>query len=393
MLGGFICPIVSRGRGMKILLIVVLAVAALFAALWALVPLVAYSLLTAILAPVLSGVAFVANLVLPTEEKRFRIEVRITLDGTEHRPVGIATCQRLYETYGPEGVNFGRRLKISGGHVTLALPDRRRVESSAFLVCSEDEFAKVKDSIAFYLIDRRALPIRAQYTSVPRSAANPAAPFRVSIVSAGPTNEAGPGRPSYLPEDVFAVPRAIEDVASTLTSYIALPIPKEVWSTDERLRVEYGAITEFSAVRRPSDEVVARLVTQTDAWPASGVLAPDHSRVDLPAFGPPVAVGYVVIETRRPRDTTGPPVSVPGSAGVPRRQMRADACEPFGTRKRPFAAGLFLRSRLAALDRGALGLCRDVRSGQSHLHALTRTIQRRVRCRTHAPGGNRPQRG
>jgi hypothetical protein len=69
------------------------------AALWALAPWVAAaSLLAAVLAPVLASVAFVANLVVPMEEKSFRIEARITVDGAEHRAVGIATCRRLYET-------------------------------------------------------------------------------------------------------------------------------------------------------------------------------------------------------------------------------------------------------------------------------------------------------
>jgi hypothetical protein len=284
---------------------------AAFAALWAFVPLVAYSLLTAVLAPILAGVAFVANLILPVEEKSFRIETQITVDGTEHRATAVATCRSLYEAYGPEGVFFGRRLKVFGGHVALVLSDRRRVESSAFLACSEDEYAKLSYPVAFYLVDRRAIPIRAQYTSAPRSAANPAAPFRVSIVSSGPTNESGPGRPSYLPDDVFAVPRAIEDVSSALTSYIALAIPKEVWATNDKLRGDYSAITELRAVPKPPDDVLKRLVAETPHWPASGALAPDHSRVDLPAFGPPLPVAYVVVETRRPRDHTGLPFQFP----------------------------------------------------------------------------------
>jgi hypothetical protein len=298
----------------KRVLIVAVVLIAAFAALWALVPLIAYSLLTAVLAPILAGVAFVANLVLPLEEKSFRIETRVVVDGVEHRATAIATCRRHYEAYGPEGVNFGRRLKISGGHAALVLPDRRRVESSAFLACSEDEFAKLPYPIAFYLVDRRGLPIRAQYTSAPRSAANPAAPFRVSIVSAGPTNESGPSRPLYLPDSLLAVPRAIEDVTNSLTSYIALPIPKEVWSSDEKLRAAYSAITEFRAVPRPPDDVLKRLVTETNAWTASGVLAHDHSRVDLPAFGAPLPIAYVAIETQAtppPRDYTGPPRSFP----------------------------------------------------------------------------------
>ena len=296
---------------MKRVLVVAVVLIAAFVALFALVPLVAYSLLAAVLAPVLSGVAFVANLVLPLDEKSFRVEARITVDGSEHRAVGIATCRRLYETHGAEGLFLSRRLKIFGGHVSLTLPDRRRVESSAFLACSEDEFAKLTYPIAFYLVDRRAIPIRAQYTSAPRSAANPAAPFRVSIVSARPTNESGPSRPSYLPDDVSAVPRVIEDINSALTSYIALAIPKEIWATDDKLRSDYSAITELRAVPKPSDDVLKRLVAETPHWPASGTLAPDHSRVDLPSFGPPLPVAYVVIETRRPRDHSGLPFQFP----------------------------------------------------------------------------------
>lgn len=295
---------------MKRVLVVAVVLIAAFAALWALAPLVAYSLLAAVLAPVLSGVAFAANLILPTEEKSFRVEALITVDGREHRAVGIATCRRLYETHGAEGLFLTRRLKIFGGHVALTLPDRRRVESSAFLVCSDDEFAKVKDRIAFYLVDRRALPIRAQYTSVPRSAANPAAPFRVAIVSAGPTDEAQ-GGPSHRPDSPFAVPRVIEDVYSSLTSYVAFAIPKEVWSTDDKLRAQYSAIAELRAVPKPSDDVLKRAVMETNAWPASGTLAPDHSRVDLPAFGPPRPVEYVVIQTRPPPGYSGVPYQYP----------------------------------------------------------------------------------
>jgi len=294
----------------KRVLVVAVVLIAAFVALWALEPLIAYSLLAAVLAPVLSGVAFVANLILPTEEKSFRVEARITVDGSEHRAVGIATCRRLYEAHGAEGLFLTRRLKIFGGHVALTLPDRRRVESSAFLVCSDDEFAKVKDRIAFYLVDRRALPIRAQYTSVPRSAANPAAPFRVAIVSAGPTDEAQGGA-SHLPDSPFAVPHVIEDVYSSLTSYVAFAIPKEVWSTDDKLRAQYSAITELRAVPKPPDDVLKRLVTETNAWPASGTLAPDHSRVDLPAFGAPRPVEYVVIQTRPPPGTSGAPYKYP----------------------------------------------------------------------------------
>jgi hypothetical protein len=272
-----------------------------FAALWALAPWVAGSLLAAVLAPVLSGIAFVANLVVPIDEKNFRVETRITVDGSEHRAVGIATCRRLYETYGAEKVFLGRRLKIFDGHVSLTLPDGRQVQSSAFLVCSDDEFAKVKDRIAFYLVDRRSTPVRAQYTSVPRSAANSAAAFRVEIVAAGPTRESRQG-PSHLPDYLFAVPPAIDDVRNALASYITLPIPKEVWSTDE---------TEFRAVPKPPDEVLRRLVAQTDRWPASGTLAPDHSRVDLPAFGPPLPVDLVAVATKPPPGYVGPPFQFP----------------------------------------------------------------------------------
>jgi hypothetical protein len=207
-------------------------------------------------------------------------------------------------------------LKIFDGHVSLALPDGRQVQSSAFQVCSDDEFAKVKDRIAFYLVDRRSVPVRAQYTSVPRSAANPAAPFRVEIVSAGPTRESRQG-PSHLPDYLFAVPPAIEDVRNALASYVALPIPKEAWSTDEKLRAEYSAITESRAVPKPPDEVLRRLVAQTDRWPASGALARDHSRVDLPAFGPPLPVAMVVIATKPPPGYVGPPFPVPGAADLP----------------------------------------------------------------------------
>ena len=295
---------------MKRVLVVAVVLIAAFMALWALAPLVTYSLLAAVLAPVLSGVAFVANLILPTEEKSFRVEARITVDGTEHRASGVSTCRRLYETHGAEGLFLSRRLKISGGHVSLTLPDRRRVESSAFLVCSDDEFAKVKDRIAFYLVDRRALPIRAQYTSVPRSAANPAASFRVAIVSAGPTNEAQWGT-SHLPDHLFAVPHAIDDVKNSLASYVALPIPKEIWSADEKLRAAFSAITELRAVPKPPDDVLKRMVEQTNAWPVSGTLMPDHSRVDLPSFGPPRPVEYVVIQTRPPPGYSGPPYRYP----------------------------------------------------------------------------------
>ena len=295
---------------MKRILVVAVVLIAAFVALWALAPPVAYSLLAAVLAPVLSGVAFVANLVVPTNEKSFRVEARITVEGTEYRAVGISTCRTLYETYGAEGVFIGRRQKIFGGHVALTLPDRRRVESSAFLVCSEDEFAKVKDKIAFYLIDRRALPIRAQYTSVARSEANPAAPFRVAIVSAGPTNEAQWG-PSHLPGHVFAVPHAIDDVKNSLASYVALPIPKEVWAADEKLRTAFSTINELRAVPKPPNDVLKRMVEKTDAWPVSGTLMPNHSRVDLPSFGPPRPVEYVVIQTRPPPGYSGPPYQYP----------------------------------------------------------------------------------
>lgn len=281
-----------------------------FAALWVVAPWVAGSLLAAVLAPVLSGIAFVANLVVPMDEKSFRIETRITVDGAEHRAVGIATCRRLYETYGAEKVFLGRRLKIFDGHVTLPLPDGRLVQSSAFLVCSDDEFAKAKDRVAFYLVDRRTVPLRAQYTSVPRSAANPAAPFRVEIVSAGPTRETRQGG-SYLSDYLFAVPPAIEEVKNSLASYVALPIPKEVWSTDEKLRAEYLAITELRAVPKPPDGVLRQLVAQTDRWPASGTLAPDHSRVDLPVFGPPLPVALVVVATKPPPGYVGPPFQFP----------------------------------------------------------------------------------
>jgi len=287
-------------------------VVAALVALWLWEPLIVYSLLIAIWAGILSLVAAVLNLVLPAEEKSVRIEARVVLDGAEHRAAGIATCRRRYETFGLDGEKLGRRLRISGGYVTLALPDRRLVQSSAFLVCSEDEFAKDKDRdrLAFYLIDRRAIPVRAQYTSVVRSAANPAAPFRVEIVSAKSTAEQGAGGPSRLPDDI-AGPRAIEDIATALTSYVAFAIPKEVWSRNERLLGEYAAIGEFRAVPRLSNEVLAHLVTQTDAWPASGKLAPDHSRVDLPAFAAAMPIEYVAT-TGSQRNTPVPEICLDG---------------------------------------------------------------------------------
>lgn len=245
---------------MKWALIIVGVLIAAFAALWAWQPWLAYALLGAIVASVLKSVASVANIVVPAEEKSFRIEALVTVDGSEHRAAGIATCRTRFETYGVEGVSFGRRLRISGGHVTVTLQDGRQVQSSAFLVCSDAEFAAVKDRIAFYLVDRRTAAARAQMTSVPRSAANPAAPFRVAIVSAGPTNESAPFGAAHLPDHLFAVPPAIGDVSNSLTSYIALPIAKEVWLSDEKLRSDYAAIAEFRAVPKPPNEVLRRLV-------------------------------------------------------------------------------------------------------------------------------------
>lgn len=287
------------------------ALLAAFAALWAIAPWVAYSLLIVALAPILSAVVVVANVVVPADEKSFRIEALVTVDGSQHRAVGIATCRRLYEIHGAEKVFLRRSLKVFGGHVGLTLPDGRQVQSSAFLVCSDEEFAKVKDRIAFYLVDRRAQPVRAEFTSVPRSAANPAASFRVEIASAGPTREAATASAGHLPDHLFATPPAFDDVKNALASYVALPIPKEVWSTDETLRAQYAAITEFRAVPKPPDGALRRLVGQTNNWPASGRLAPDHSRVDLPVFGPPLPVAYVAIRTEPPADYEGPPFKFP----------------------------------------------------------------------------------
>jgi hypothetical protein len=53
------------------------------------------------------------------------------------------------------------------------------------------------------------------------------------------------------------------------------------------------------------------MLAQTNSWPASGTLALDHSRVDLPAFGPPLPVSYVPIQTRPPPDYKGPPFRFP----------------------------------------------------------------------------------
>ncbi|MEW6450849.1 MAG: hypothetical protein AB1490_09390 [Pseudomonadota bacterium] len=297
---------------MKALLIAAGVAAALLVALWLWEPLVVYSLLIAIWAGILSFVAAVLNLVLPSEEKSVRIDAKVFLDGVEHRATGIATCRRRYEAYGVDGTKLARRLRITGGYVTLALPDRRQVQSSAFLVCSEDEFAKNtdRDRLAFYLIDRRAIPVRAQYTSVARSAANPAAPFRVEIASVKATEEQAAGGPAHLPDDI-AGPRAIEDIATALTSYVAFAIPREVWSRNERLLGEYAAIKEFRAVPNPSNEVLARLVTETNGWPASGKLAADHTRVDLPAFGPPLPIEYVAT-TRSQRGTPVPEICADG---------------------------------------------------------------------------------
>lgn len=295
---------------LKWIRIVAIWVVAPFVALSLLAPWVAASLLAAILAPIVAGLAFVANIVTPAEQKSFRIEALVTVDGSLHRAVGIATCRRRFEAYGAENVFLARRLRMSGGHVSVALPDGRLVQSSAFLVCSDEQYASVKDRIAFYLIDRRTTPIRAQQTSLARSAANPAAPFRVEIISAGATNEAAKGV-AHLPDSVSAVPPAIDDVKYALTSYIALPIAKEVWSTDDKLRAQYSVITDFRAVPKPPEDVLRRLVSQTNGWPASGTLAPDHSRVDLPAFGPALPETYIVIETRPPPGYSGPPFKFP----------------------------------------------------------------------------------
>lgn len=297
---------------MKTVGIVAAILIAALAALWFVAPLIVYSLVAAVWAGVLWLAAHLLNLVVPTEERNLRIEAKVFLDGAEHRAVGIATCRRRYENYGLDGEKLGRRLRITGGQVTLALPDRRLVQSSAFLVCSEDEFAKDKkrDRLAFYLVDRRAIPVRAQRTSVARSMANPAALFRVEIVSAKPTEEESVGAAAHLPTDIVG-PRAIEDISSALTSYVALAIPKEVWSKNEKLLGEYAAIKDFRAVPRPSNEVLAHLVAETGAWPASGRLAPDHSRVDLPAFGAAMPVEYV-LTSGSPRNTPVPDICLAG---------------------------------------------------------------------------------
>ena len=279
---------------MKILSIIAVVVAAVLVALWLWEPLVVYGLFIAVWAGALSLVAGFLNLVLPADEQRVRIEAKVFLDGVEQRAAGIANCRRRFETAGLDGTRLERRLRIAGGQVMLALPDRRLVQSSAFLVCSESEFATLgdRDRIAFYLIDRRAIPVRAQYTSVARSAANPAAPFRVEIVSAKPTDEPGGGGLAHRPDDIVG-PRSIEDIATALTSYVALAVPKDVWSRNERLLSEYAGIREFRAVPHPPNEVLAHLVKETDAWPASGTLASDHTRVDLPAFGLALPIDYV----------------------------------------------------------------------------------------------------
>ena len=308
--------------------IVAIWAAAPFVALSLLAPWVAASLLAAILAPIVAGLAFVANIVTPSDQNSFRIEALVTVDGSLYRAVGIATCRQRYEAYGAEKIFLARRLRISGGHVSVALPDGRLVQSSAFLVCSDEQYASVKDRIAFYLIDRRPTPIRVQQTSVARSAANPAAPFCVEIVSAGATNEVAKGGVAVLP-DAFAGPPAIDDVKYALTSYIVLPIPKETWSADDKLRAQYSDITDFRAVPKPPEDVLRRLVSQTNTWPVSGTLAPDHSRVDLPAFGPALPETFIVVETRPPPGYSGPPFKFP----VPRVCL-GEKCVPipvFGT--------------------------------------------------------------
>ena len=183
---------------------------------------------------------------------------------------------------------------------------------------------RVRESeVSHRVLSRRParVPIRAQYTSVPRSAANPAAPFRVAIISAGPTDKIRTGQAHICPT-IFLPCRARSKTSTAPDKLHCARDPER--GVVYRRQAARGIFSDHrtAGVPKPPDDVLKRLVAEHAIGRRRARSHPIIRASICRRSGRRFPVAYVAIAARRPRGTIGPPFQFP----VPQMCLGESAC-------------------------------------------------------------------